>query len=467
MPPAGPQTAEPPSPQTAPDSTAAGAQPPPGALASSLGITAGALGVPNMIGDFFGGGSSVSILSNTIPVSISADGFIVQGLPGDAGASLVFETGGDTGPDDFFSVGTGTDTTGDGNADSFAISEPVPPSNAPTSPGPGFTFRGGTAVNPTGTFQNGDTWRVSYAYAEQMVVVLPNPSTGGVVVGRMKIAENTSPIPRNRIFLNYSYFDNVPLSRGGVAINRFSPGFETTMFNEQMSFELRTPFAATLDNNLLADGLGDLHSTEFGNVFAAWKMLLARTESTALSVGISFALPTADDIRVGLSNGTPLVDVENRSVHVMPFVGWLMTTPSRYFTQGFLQIDADANGNSVDVNLNGRGLERLGTVQDPTLLYLDLGFGRIYDTNARRITYLAPTVELHYNRSLQSTDVLVAEGFRIGEAKQDIQVLNAVAAVTVGLGRWSTMSLGYSTPIGNGADQMFDGEMRVLWNRNY
>lgn len=436
-------------------------------LAGTLGVVAGTAGAPNMVGDFFGGGSSTMILSHTIPVSITAQGFVVQGIPGDASATIVFEAGADTSPNDFFSVGSGTDATGDDNADTFAISEPIPPSDAPTSPGPGFVYAGGTAVNPSGTFQDGDTWLVDYGFANQLVVVLPNPSTGGAVVGRMKIAENTSPMPRNRVFLNYSYFDNVPLIGGGVDVHRLSPGFESTLFDESMSIELRTPMASTLDNQILADGATDLHSAEFGNLFLALKYLLARSNSSALSVGMSLSLPTADDLHVALTDGTPLVDVRNQSVHLMPFLGWLTTSSNGFFAQGFFQVDVDANGNAIEANRTGRGLEAMGTLQDPTLFYLDVGAGRKVALAGRRLTYVAPTLELHYNRSLQSADVLEADGFRIGEAKQHIQILNAVTAVTFGLGQHANLSVGYATPLGNGADQMFDGELRMFWNRNY
>ncbi len=72
-------------------------------------------------------------------------------------------------------------------------------------------------------------------------------------------------------------------------------------------------------------------------------------------------------------DGRPLVRIENDSVHVMPFLGWLWV-PSRFFTQGFLQVDVDANGNPVDVNL-GRGLTQAGRYQDETFLYADLSSG--------------------------------------------------------------------------------------------
>ncbi len=69
----------------------------------------------------------------------------------------------------------------------------------------------------------------------------------------MKLSENTSPIPRDRVFVNYSYFDNVPLQQGGVDVNRFVPGFEKTFFNGITSVEVRAPMASTLDQRSAHD----------------------------------------------------------------------------------------------------------------------------------------------------------------------------------------------------------------------
>ncbi|MCA9169980.1 MAG: hypothetical protein KDB23_20030 [Planctomycetales bacterium] len=442
------------------------ASPPIGGLAASLGIGAGAAGIPNMVGDYFGGGSSsVAVITRSIPVNITAQGFSV----GNSGPSAViaFETGTDSFPNDFFSVGAGTASTVGGPIDTFAISEPVPPSDAPVSPGPGATFQGGTAVHPTGNIIDGDTWAVSYSFGETYTVVLPSPGTGGVVVGRLKIAENASPLPRNRIFLNYSLFDNVPLTSGGVTVNRMTPGFETTMLDEMVSFELRAPMAVTLGNEIVVDSGSNLNSWEFGDLFLAIKALLYRSERTALSVGMSVALPTAQDIQVGLADGTRLVDVKNQSTHLMPFVGGLVNGRNGYFAQGFAQLDFDTNGNTVNVNRTGRALEYAGRVQDPSLLYLDVGVGRIIPVARQRLRSVAPMIELHYNRSLQDADAVVTNGFRVGDPKQDIQVLNGVAALSLGLRNNTNLTVGYATPIGNSGDQMFDGELRVLWNRFY
>ncbi len=301
------------------------------------------------------------------------------------------------------------------------------------------------------------------------VICIPtgSPSTGGVIVGRQKTAENTSPIPRDRVFMSYSYFDNTRLFPGGVNVNRFSPGFEKTFLSGDASLEARFPFATTLDNDLVADGFTDTNNMEFGNIYLALKALLYTTNTTAFSAGLATILPTGDDVNVTMANGTPLVHIENESVHLLPFLGGLYVPNDRFFAQGFLQFDFDANGNPVHLNRFGNGLTQSGTANDATFMFVDVGVGYwMYRNNSgnSKITGIAPTVELHYNRSLQDSDVIQSGIFQIGNFQDDIQNLNALIGGTVQLGQSTNLTAAYVTPIGNSADQFFDGEARVSLN---
>jgi hypothetical protein len=112
-------------------------------------------------------------------------------------------------------------------------------------------------------------------------------------VGTSKIAENGSPIPRDRVYLNESYFNGVPLLINGVNVNRVTPGFEKTFFEGTASVEVRTPFASTLSNNLYSFGNNDTNSTQFGDVTVYLKQLFYRSETLAASGGLGFELPTA------------------------------------------------------------------------------------------------------------------------------------------------------------------------------
>jgi hypothetical protein len=443
-------------------------------LASGTGSALAARGTPGMIGDFFGtSGSDVSFIPRTIQFSYVGIGFsTTQFPPGDPNGSLIFDVppfGPEIGQPDLVSVGQGIDSDSNGFADTFAIAEPVAPTDAATSPGPSFSYDGGTARNPTGTYNNGDSWLINYSYTELIRVALPlRPGGGAIHVGRMKIAENSSPLPRCRVFFNYSLFDDVPLAPDGVTVNRFGPGFEHTFLNDLMSLELRAPFAGTLDTDLMV-GQSQVRDVEFGDVFLSLKALLFRFDRWALATGLSLSLPTANDTGVFLTDGTELLRIENETVHLMPFVGWLYQPDSRWFTQGFIQVDSDVRGSPVIVNPTGSQPVLVAKLRDTTFLYADVSFGYWWYENpqAQRLLSIVPMLELHYNRSLENARTISTGRVQVGEPTEDIQVLNLLAASTFMFRNGSTMSIGYATPIGNSSDRQFDGELRVIWNRYF
>ncbi|MDA1179985.1 MAG: hypothetical protein O2931_14445, partial [Planctomycetota bacterium] len=402
-------------------------------FAGNYGSGAGLQGTPNMIGDNFGGGPTVSIFRNTVPFALQATGQTGSQFAGNANAFIAFESSavdGNVTHDDFFSMGAGRDEIGGPGADTFNITEPVPPSDAPTSPGAAFVFDGGVATNPTGTFNDGDVWDVNYSFSRTIQLVIPEPSSGGLVVGRLKIAENTSPMPRNRVFFNYSLFDNVPLANRGVTVNRFIPGFERTSSDGQASIEFRAPFAATVSSTVVVDSNDQLRDLQWGNLMVAVKRLLAIGSQGAISIGLAATVPTAEDLTVALNDGTPLTRIANQSVHLMPFLGWMHMPNDRFFAQGFFQVDTDVNGNTAYVNPRGNGLVSVGRTQASTFMYIDAGVGYWWYRNPMsqsRITGIAPTLELHFNRSLQTSDTIRSNGFQIGGGRTDIEQLNGLA----------------------------------------
>lgn len=70
------------------------------------------------------------------------------------------------------------------------------------------------------------------------------PTAGGT--RRVKISENMSPIPRDRVFFDYNDFQNAlfvpnPSTGGGysTSVQRYMPGFEKTFFNGWASINIR------------------------------------------------------------------------------------------------------------------------------------------------------------------------------------------------------------------------------------
>lgn len=425
--------------------------------------------IPNMIGDFFGGGATTTTLAQTFTFDGIA-GSLLSGGSNDPNASLGFNVAGSS-ANDLFTIGSGTLSSGRWQ---FGLAEPVPPTSAPIPTDPSFQYAGGTATRvqsppSTATFADGDPWSLSYSYTKDIIL----PGGAGLNVGRQKLAEDVSPMPRDRVFVNYSLFKNTPIAQGGVDVNRFTPGFEKTFMSQMMSFEFRVPMSVTLDSDLLADGPADISQYELGDLYMAAKVLVWEGCNTAISAGLSITVPTADDTNIGLTNGTPLLNIQNESVHVMPFFGWLHRR-NNFFTQGFFQVDLDANGDSVFVNQSltniNNTLTKAGTLNDATFAYLDVAAGywayRPDACSAGRITGIAPVAEFHWNRSLQNTDFVQSGSFRVGQA-QDVEVINATVGCVFEFFNTSTATIAYGTPLGGGTDRQFDGELRVLFNRYF
>lgn len=318
----------------------------------------------------------------------------------------------------------------------------------------------------------------------------------GALAGQVKLAENSSPLPRDRFFLNYNMFANVPLTANGVTVNRFSPGFEKTFLDGLMSIELRVPFATTLDSNIISDpandgglsGLTSTRSSQFGNVMATWKTYLYSNDVFAFTGGLGMAMPTAQSVAVSLPNGTQFLQVQNDSVHLMPFLGTTLTPNDRFFAQSIVQLDAPANGQEVRVNVDPNqifgpsSLQRAGVYTEATLLYLDFATGywvyNNFDYDAR-VTGVAATFEVHGNFGMNDSDSIpVPIGFgtfgttpantlttlQIGTRDRFAQV-NALMGTTIEFKQNSSLQLGYAFPVGG--DETFDGELRCNYSYRF
>ena len=327
--------------------------------------------------------------------------------------------------------------------------------------GPGS---GAMLQNGADTLVGGEDFDAFYYYSYAVAVDLPGPGTGLGPVGRLKVAEGNSPLPQDRVYFRYGYFDAVPIGGGGYGLDRFIPGFERTFLDGMFSLEMRFPFAATVDSNMMSGsgGMTNTNHVEFGNIAAYLKALLYATDRLAVSGGMGITIPTADDLHVRLADGSELVQLKSDAVYLQPFVAGLYTPNDRWFAHGFLQMDIDANGNPVQIN-SGNGLSDAGRLNDATFLFADVGLGYwLHRSNAALLTGIAPTVELHYNTSLQNGDRVSAGPFTVGNLGDHVDALNLTVGSTFAFGESTNLTIGYIAPIANGADQQLDGGFRVL-----
>ncbi len=428
--------------------------PPSNALASDFGAASGPLSAaPNMIGDQFGSRMGTSRIIRS---------FSFGNLHSDFTPDPNFFTVNAAGT----RIALNQSAAGNG-ANSFMILDYNDAASRLGGPPLASVPAGGTLAGGTTTTANNESFTSQFDVAYDVNV----PSPGGVV-GRLKIADDTSPMPRDRLIFDYNYFDGVPLFPGGVGVNRFTPGFEKTFLRGWMSFEMKIPMATTLDSTIVQDGVTNTSNGEFGDLLLTWKTLIFLHKTWAISGGLSVAPPTADDVRVVAADGTPLVEVPNRSTHLGPFLGFLWTPNDRWFAQGFLQYDVAANGNPVFINQgsNGAGLTNIGELVDTPFQFLDLGLGywayRGHE-RFRRMTGWAFTTELHWNRSLRETDTVQAGNWRIGDFAGTIETFNLTLGTHIELYDMTTITFGYSVPLGGGLDREFNGELRLMVNRRF
>jgi hypothetical protein len=317
-----------------------------------------------------------------------------------------------------------------------------------------------------------------------MSIVIPDPGAApGAFVGRQKIAENSSPLPRTRVFVNYSYLSDAPLTPAGTNISRVTPGFELAFLNDNVSVEVRAPFASTLDSDMDFNGLTSTDDIAFGNLTMYLKALMWSSDTFSWSAGLGMTVPTADDFTVKL-DGLKALEIQNEAYHLLPFLGFLWTPRERVFVQGFLQYDIDANGNAVSMARFDEGipegpLRRIGRADDSTYAFVDLGIGywMYRDRHCRGfINGIAPTLEVHYNAATNGADTVNRADFAglganvwVG-TPGDLEVTNMVFGLTSLICDSGTFTLGYATPVAG--DDQSDGEFRAFFNwylgrRNY
>lgn len=308
-----------------------------------------------------------------------------------------------------------------------------------------------------------------FDYAIRFNTNIADATSGGV--GRLKISEGGVVLPTDRVFLRYSYIDNVSYGSESAGLNRFVAGFEKVFANGLYSFELRAPLAtdSISSSTLDADRFSSTNDARFGNLTMYAKALLINRAQFALSGGLGLALPTAEGTNVNYVNGTPLLRIENESVHVQPFLGMLYTPTSRLFAQAFVQYDATASGNTIMLDATGAGLSRVGTLTDANQLFVDAAVGYwVYKSDARSgLTGVVPMLEIHQNTAVQNGDVIASGPFQIGNFDGNSSFTSLTVGTTIEFAKRSQCTIGYSAAVGGGQDRMMDGTLQVLLNRNF
>lgn len=282
-----------------------------------------------------------------------------------------------------------------------------------------------------------------------------------------KWSDNNSAFPQDRIFFNYHYFKNavVDVDGNSRSVNRFTFGVEKTFLNDIWSVEFRAPFALGLAGTQRSGA--DTTDAQFGNMALALKRLVYQNSCTAIAVGCGFSFPTAQDV-TQVANGATL-EINNESVHVLPFMGIYYAPYERIFTQFFAQLDFDTVGSSYFASggfLNTGG--ESGVIQDATQLSLDwsIGYWLYRHDCSRWITGMAPMFEVHYATTI--TDIDSDASGQIFVADNDrTDTLHLTAGVFLELGDLHALQIGAVSPVREDLDKFFDAEFGMQYIRRF
>jgi hypothetical protein len=254
-----------------------------------------------------------------------------------------------------------------------------------------------------------------------------------------KIGDDESPIPTDRVFVTYNYFNGlqgmsgftppssqttvfnlnrnvtsvttttvpgvfVPASRLDVHNEMF--GVEKTFLGGDASVEIRVPLFQTGGN---FDG--GFNGDHFGDLTSVFKFaLINEPETQVFSVGVALTFPTGPTI--------PGADGRNiDSVLIQPFMGYLRNFGS-FYALAFTSIVAPSDGRDTD------------------LLFNDLTLGYRLRPGNGVFTSVTPVFEVHVCTPLEHDRELTVP-----------DTVSFTSGVHLGIGSRSTLSLGVNVPV--------------------
>jgi hypothetical protein len=330
---------------------------------------------------------------------------------------------------------------------------------------------------------------------------------------RQKIAENNSPMPRDRVYFTYQHFRNAIFNTvtdddpdpdltdaQDTDVDKYLLGVERTLWTDKLSVQLQIPFANQLDTDMLLDfrtppsAPGDTE-VAFGNISVALKAVLLedRCRRFLLSGGVMVELPTSSDVSIRALDITDFTDpltgqdipreldfrmlFHNDSVILSPFLGALYRPNSRYFFQGFWQLDTDVSGSDLDFDptVTSAGapvptVDRTFHFSGQTLMRFDLGGGVWLYRNrcARGLSGVAMLLEVHHSTTLDDADIFTIDTpglpggtIDFGNVANRIDITNLTLGPTFEISNRGLVGVGCVLPLSEGDNKPFDFEFQL------
>lgn len=274
-----------------------------------------------------------------------------------------------------------------------------------------------------------------------------------------KIADNMSPLPQDRVFFSFNYYNNLNYAVNSrinapvdlIQVYRYQLGLEKTFLDGNASIGLRDGLNTLTANSPISGlggtntGMGDL--TVFSK-FVLWQNwdrplnaasgygLSQRVNGGLISSGLAVTVPTGP----GGFAGAPL-SRSFRNTQLQPYLGY-------YWTRG---------------NVYVQGFEAINIPTDPhdvTMLFTDVGAGYFFYRSPDPQSFLtaaAATFEVHVNDPLNHHNPFV-----LTDLAGTPHVLDLTAGTNFFLSQRALVSLAMVTPITG--PRPFDFEVVALLN---
>ena len=318
----------------------------------------------------------------------------------------------------------------------------------------------------------------SFGPCGELFVSSAFPNTYGIAIcpagGRgFKATHNNSPAPQSRFFYNYYYFNNaVPADLNGTLrrydVQRHELGYEYAFYCDLMSVQLNVPLTNTIDSTIVQDNFDNLpREHELGNVSLAFKAIVYQDCYRTLSVGVGVDAPTADDVII--RDPDTQFFLNNETIVMSPFVGWIQELSPYVFAQGFVQVGMPMNDASVRVDFLQDNDQQFLEIRELRQLYIDVSLGAWLYRDECTGNGIAMLGELHYTTALsnpESINVLGPNAQQVTFNYPRRDILNGTVGVTTFYNAWQS-TLAYVAPITDEEDRLFEGELMLQVNRRF
>ncbi|TWT72746.1 hypothetical protein Pla123a_40450 [Posidoniimonas polymericola] len=369
---------------------------------------------------------------------------------------------------------------------------------------------------------------------------------------RLNIAENNRALVSDRVYYSYRHFENTTPGRiftfsQNLNVDRHTIGVEKSLGDGVCSVELRVPLDQRLTSNPTStiidsdfDGFIDPETfqilggreLELANISAIFKVMLAEHEGFLLSAGLGVTAPTAQDVLytvdvedivltypnagmpfASLSNFFTETHFTNETWYLSPFLAFAnKPSGSRWFQQGFAQVEIAANPSTVrftdfgsfsivDDDISGGSPDFVGLwtvngafggsallqLRAQPLMRLNLGGGYFLINEQDHHSFfdqLVAMAELHYTTTLQdakldriplgltvfsgTNTVVDVDAFDpvIGNLNSRVDILNMVLGLSAKV-RDTTVTNGFTVPLRTGDNRGFDFEYNLQVQRQF